>query len=89
MHQTTLTDDPTTTSDEPANTSTTDRESSSNAKTNLAPPDQRGGEACCPWCLAASETFDHRDGDRPRCRYCDASIPVGVDWYERGEKIIV
>jgi hypothetical protein len=84
MQQTTLTDD-TTTTDEPT---TTDRESSTNAKTMLAPPDQRGGEGCCPWCLAAAETFEHH-GDGARCGYCDASIPIGVPWYERGEKIAV
>jgi hypothetical protein len=69
MHQTTLSGDPTTTNDEPANTSTTDHESSSNAKTNLAPLDQRGGEGCCPWCLAAAETFEHREDGHPRCGY--------------------
>ena len=87
MHQITLTDDPTTT-DEPT-TSTTDREPSSNAKTILAPPDQRGGEHCCPWCLAAADTFEHHGDDRARCGYCDAAIPVGADWFEHGEKIVV
>jgi hypothetical protein len=98
MQQTTLTDDPTTddtTTDEPTDTttattaSTADRESSSNAKTILAPTDQRGGDGCCPWCLAAAETFEHHGDDRARCGYCDASIPLGADWYERGEKITV
>ena len=88
MLQTTLTDDPTT-NDEPTNTSTTDCESSSNAKTILAPPDQRGGEGCCPWCLAAADTFEQHGDGSPRCGYCDASIHVGADWFERGEKIVV
>jgi hypothetical protein len=90
MQQTTLTDD-TTTTDEPTTTatSTTDRERSANAKTSLAPPDQRGGDGCCPWCLAAAETFEHHGDDRARCGYCDASIPLGADWFERGEKIVV
>jgi hypothetical protein len=95
MQQTTLTDD--TSTDEPttserersANTSTTARESSTNARTMLAPPDQRGGEGCCPWCLAAAETFEYHGDDRARCGYCDASIPLGADWYERGEKIVL
>jgi hypothetical protein len=88
LQQTTLTDD--TTTDEPTTTtaSTTDRESSTNARTMLAPPVQRGGDRCCPWCLAASETFEHH-GDGARCGYCDASIPLGADWFERGEKITV
>jgi hypothetical protein len=72
MQQTTLTDEPTTTA-----TSTTDRERSANAKTSLASPDQRGGDGCCPWWLAAAETFEHHGDDRARCGYCDASIPVG------------
>jgi hypothetical protein len=88
MQQTTLTDDPTT-DDTTTGTSTTERESSTNARTMLAPPDQRGGEGCCPWCRAAAETFEHHGDDRTRCGYCDASIPIGADWYERGEKIVV
>ena len=82
MQQTTLTDDTTTA------TSTTDREQSANAKTSLAPPDQRGGDGCCPWCLAAAETFEHH-GDGARCGYCDARIPTDADWFERGEKIVL
>ena len=81
--QTTLTDD------EPANTGMTDYESSSNAQTTLAPSDQRGGEGCCPWCLAAAETFNHHDDGSVGCSYCDAAIPVGAAWFERGEKIAV
>lgn len=88
MQQTTLTED-TTTTDEPTTTSTTDRERSATTKTMLAPPDQRGGDGCCPWCLAAVETFEHHGDGGARCGYCDASIPVGVNWYERGEKIAV
>ncbi|WP_435078973.1 hypothetical protein [Halococcus sp. AFM35] len=83
MQQTTLTDDTTTA------TSTTDRERSANARTSLAPTDQRGGDGCCPWCLAAAETFEDHGDDRARCGYCDASIPLGADWFERGEKIVV
>jgi hypothetical protein len=88
MHttQTTLTDDP---DDEPADTATTERESSSSAKMNLAPPEQRGGEGCCPWCLANPETFEHHDDGRPRCEFCDSAIPVNTEWYQRGEKIVV
>jgi ribosomal protein S27AE len=90
MHTTQITltgDDP---DDEPGETATTERESSSSAKRmNLAPPEQRGGNGCCPWCLAATETFDHRDDGRVRCGHCDASIPVETDWYERGEKIVL
>jgi hypothetical protein len=93
MQQTTLTDDPatddTTTTDEPTATSATNCERSANARTMLAPPDQRGSEGCCPWCLAAADTFEHHGDDRARCGYCDASIPIGVPWYERGEKIVV
>ncbi|HET7322807.1 MAG TPA: hypothetical protein VFJ06_00565 [Halococcus sp.] len=90
MHtQTTLTD----TDDEPAttdDTSTTDCENSSNAvRATLAPPDQRGGEGCCPWCLAAAETFEYHEDGSVGCGYCDAAIPVGIPWYERGEKIVV
>ena len=86
MQQATLTDDQTTTDD---TATTTDRERSPNTRTMLAPPDQRGGDGCCPWCLAAAETFQHHGDDRARCGYCDASIPVGVDWYERGKKIVL
>jgi hypothetical protein len=85
MHQTTLSGEP---DNDPAEPATTERESSSSAKMNLAPPDQRGGEDCCPWCLANPETFEYGDG-RPRCGYCDATIPVGADWFERGEKIVL
>jgi hypothetical protein len=55
----------------------------------LASADQRGGERSCPWCLAAPETFDHREDGHARCGYCDAAIPVGAEWYERGEKIVI
>jgi hypothetical protein len=85
MHQTTLSGE---SDDDPAETPTTERESSSSAKANLAPPDQRGGEDCCPWCLANPETFEHSDG-RPRCEFCDSPIPTETDWYQRGEKIVV
>ena len=74
-------------------TSTSDEASTSasttSAQTILAPPDQRGGERCCPWCLAAADTFEHYGDGRARCGHCDAAIPVGVDWFERGEKIAV
>jgi hypothetical protein len=89
MHttQTTLTGDDR--DDEPADTATTEQASSSSAKANLAPPEQRGGDGCCPWCLASAETFEHHGDDCARCGYCDASIPLGTDWYERGEKIVL
>ena len=92
MHtQTTLTDtdvEPATNEDTPM--STTDRENPSNAvRATLAPPNQRGGEGCCPWCLAAAETFKHHENGSVGCGYCDAAIPVGIPWYERGEKIVV
>ena len=97
MHtrQTTLTDDPddqppTTTDDTCADdilTSVSHAESGDT--TALAPPERRGGKHCCPWCLAAPETFEHREDGRVRCGHCDASIPIGAEWYERGEKIVV
>jgi|GEM_PF-3913192 hypothetical protein len=87
MHQTTLTDNP---DDEPGDTTTTELATpSSDNQMNLAPPDQRGGDDCCPWCLASSESFEQHGDGRPRCGHCDAAIPVGVPWFERGEKIVV
>lgn len=69
---------------------TTEQQSQSSATdATLAPPDQRGGTGCCPWCLAETETFVHHEDGRVGCGYCDAAIPVGVEWYERGEKIVV
>lgn len=55
----------------------------------LAPPEQRGGDGCCPWCLAASETFKHHADGRVGCGNCEAVIPTDADWYQRGEKIII
>lgn len=75
--------------DGPGETATTERESSSSAKMNLAPPEQRGGQGCCPWCLASVETFDHHDDGSVGCGHCDAAIPVGTPWFERGEKIVL
>lgn len=87
MHQITLTDDPT---DEPGDTTTTEQASSVSAsQMYLAPADQRGGDGCCPWCLASSTTFEHYGDGTVGCGHCDAAIPVGTDWYERGEKIVV
>ena len=94
--QTTLTgdtaedqDDP---DDEPTNTTATtttnDREAPS-TRLYLAPKEQRGGEGCCPWCLASPDTFEHHDDGTVGCGYCDAAIPIGMNWYERGEKITV
>ena len=104
MTQTTLTGDERSTEDETAergdpdlvngnavdvgNTSSTGS-SGSNSFSRLAPPEQRGGEGCCPWCLAAAETFTHHDDGRVGCGFCTAAIPVGTDWYERGEKIVI
>ena len=92
--QTTLTtsDDPNEIDDSATNGDTPTNDSSASisasaAKTTLAPPDQRGGERCCPWCLAAPETFEYREDGHARCGYCDAAIPIGTDWFERGEKI--
>jgi hypothetical protein len=56
---------------------------------HLAPSDQRGGDDCCPWCLAAPETFEQHGDERLRCGFCDAAIPTGTEWYERGEKSVV
>lgn len=97
MHttQTTLID---TTDDQPptatddttdATTTATDREHAPSADATLAPPDQRGGQRCCPWCLAAAETFNHHDDGSVGCAHCDAAIPVGIPWYERGEKVVI
>lgn len=92
--QTTLidsdTDDTTPTNDDTPMTDerrTTPTES--DGYTTLAPPDQRGGEQCCPWCLAAAETFEHHDDGSVGCGHCDAAIPVGTKWYEQGEKIVL
>jgi hypothetical protein len=75
--------------DDPAEPATTERGSSSSVnQMYLAPPDKRGGEGCCPWCLANPETFEHGDG-RPRCEFCDSAIPTETEWYQRGEKIVV
>jgi hypothetical protein len=63
--------------------------STSNGHALLAPPEQRGGDGCCPWCLASPETFVEHDNGRVGCGHCSASIPVGVEWYENGEKIVV
>ena len=90
--QITLTDDSAdgTETTDPTATKTTEQKSGSSATDpTLAPPDQRGGDGCCPWCLAATNTFEHREDGRVRCGYCDATIPVGAEWYEQGEKIIV
>jgi hypothetical protein len=100
MHvtQTTLTDDAndeattgdTSRTDDTDTTATpTPTPTESGEQTTLAPPEQRGGHDCCPWCLAAPETFEHRNDGRPTCGHCDAAIPVGADWFERGEKIVV
>ena len=88
MHttQTTLSDDDHPTTDASHERATT-REST--AYTTLAPADQRGGDECCPWCLAAADTFDHHNDGAVGCGHCDASIPVGIPWFERGEKIVV
>lgn len=61
----------------------------SNGYARLAPPEQRGGDGCCPWCLASPETFVEHDDGSVGCGYCSVSIPVGAEWYERGEKIVV
>jgi hypothetical protein len=94
MHstQTTLTDDPDDASrpDDSDTTATpTPTPTESASQTTLAPPDRRGGERSCPWCLASAETFGHREDGHVHCGHCDAAIPVGTDWYERGEKIVV
>lgn len=51
----------------------------------LAPDDPLS----CPWCLAPPEEFrDSYDGQDTACGVCEALIPVGAEWYERGEKIV-
>lgn len=99
MTQTTLTGDKSGSgdeSDEQTDAATESTSSSSGASTDgsngfayLAPAEQRGGDGCCPWCLASPETFVERRNGRVGCGYCSASIPVGIDWYENGEKIAV
>jgi hypothetical protein len=68
---------------------TSTSEDGSNGYARLAPPEQRGGDSCCPWCLASTETFVEHDDGSVGCGHCSASIPVGMEWYERGEKIVV
>lgn len=47
----------------------------------LAPDDPRS----CPWCMAPPSMF--RDSALGvGCSRCHAAIPVGVEWYENGEK---
>ena len=96
MTQTTLTGDESGSGDEWDDQTSAEAESTSEDGSNgyvwLAPPEQRGGDGCCPWCLASPETFNHHDDNRISqvgCGYCDAAIPVGTDWYERGEKVVV
>ena len=87
--QTTLTDtddDPEPTDDATRMTTTA---TESGRYTTLAPPDKRGGTGCCPWCLATAETFNHHDDGSVGCGHCDAAIPIGVPWYERGEKVVL
>lgn len=60
-----------------------------NGHARLAPPEQRGGDGCCPWCLASAETFVEHDDGSVGCGYCSVSIPVGEEWYENGEKVVV
>jgi hypothetical protein len=55
----------------------------------LAPPEQRGGDGCCPWCLSGTGIFEHHEDGRVGCGNCDAVIPIDADWYERGEKIVI
>ncbi len=85
--QTTLTDDESPT--EEATDRTTTGRTTTNASQNLAPPEQRGGQGCCPWCLASAETFEYHDDGSVGCGHCDAAIPVGTPWFERGEKIVL
>lgn len=42
----------------------------------------------CPWCCAPPRKFIERDNGIVGCTSCDSAIPVGKDWYERGEKIV-
>jgi hypothetical protein len=91
--QTTLTDSDTDDTPTDDDAPTTDEGCTTPAEstdyTALAPSDQRGGKRCCPWCLSAAETFEQYDDGRVGCGNCDAVIPIGADWFERGEKIIV
>lgn len=43
----------------------------------------------CPWCLSAPDQFRVHDNGITGCGECSARIPVGCDWYLRGEKINV
>lgn len=92
--QTTLGNDPTdegtTDTTNPTARNTDEQESPSTTTDAIfVPPAQHDVKQCCPWCLAAAETFVHHEDGRVGCGHCDAVIPVGVKWYERGEKIVI
>lgn len=76
-------------SSEKANTSHTVTSTAVGLSAVLAPVEQRGDDGCCPWCLASPETFEQHDNGSVGCGHCEAIIPIGVDWYERGEKIVL
>lgn len=43
----------------------------------------------CPWCLYPEEQFIYHDNGKVTCENCRATIPVDMEWYQRGEKICV
>ncbi|HET7322748.1 MAG TPA: hypothetical protein VFJ06_00265 [Halococcus sp.] len=92
-NQATLTGEKTDETDEittnPEKKTTKPKSDPSTTEPALTPPEQRGGDGCCPWCLAASKTFEHHEDGRVGCENCDAVIPINENWYERGEKIII
>lgn len=40
----------------------------------------------CPWCLATPGAFEELDNGNTICTNCGGSVPIGVEWYENGEK---
>lgn len=46
----------------------------------------------CPWCLAPPAEFKDQLEEHPgevACTFCQSVIPVHMDWYQRGEKIVI
>ena len=91
MPQGTLTDEYETgddSTDETGESGAVSDSSSSGRESFMAPPDRRGGDLCCPWCLGTKEDFE----DVPMgvgCPHCGSLVPTEAEWYRSGEKIIV